>query len=116
MVLTQPTKIYLASTWVDLRKSYQTLSMYVQHSLQSDPLSGQWFVFYNRRRDLIKILYWQTNGFCLWQKRLEKGSFILPADLTQEKVEITAYQLHGLVQGLLWQKQVKKSGKYHLVS
>lgn len=109
-------KIYLASTYVDLRKSYQTLGMHVQHMLGGDPLSGNLFVFYNRRRDLIKILYWQTNGFCLWQKRIETGTFHIPKDLSFLQSEITAYQLHGLIQGLEWQSRVEKKRQYRLCS
>lgn len=110
------TKIYLASTFVDLRKSYQTLGMHVQQVLGGDPLSGNLFVFYNRRFDLVKILYWQTNGFCLWQKRIEKGTFKIPKGLGSLKSEITSYQLHGLIQGLEWQSRVEKKLRYRLVS
>lgn len=89
--------------------------MYVQHVLKGNPLSGDWFVFYNRRCDLIKILYWHTNGFCLWQKRIEKGTFKLPKDLSL-RLEITSYQLHGLIQGVEWPKQAEKALHYRLVS
>jgi transposase len=116
MLIPTLTKIYLASTFVDLRKSYQTLGMHVKQSLGGDPLSGNLFVFYNRRCDLMKILYWQTNGFCLWQKRIEKGTFKIPKDMSGLKSEITAYQLHGFIQGLEWQSRVEKKLKYRLVS
>jgi transposase len=90
--------------------------MHVQQVLGGDPLSGNLFVFYNRRFDLVKILYWQTNGFCLWQKRIEKGTFKIPKDLGILKSEITSYQLHGLIQGLDWQSRVEKKLQYRLVS
>jgi transposase len=116
MLMTIISKIYLASSFVDMRKSYQTLGMHVKQGLGGDPLSGHLFVFYNRRRDLVKILYWQTNGFCLWQKKIEKGVFQIPSDLSGVKLEITSYQLHGLIQGLSWQSRVEKKLRYRLVS
>jgi transposase len=115
MLISAITKVYLASTFVDLRKSYQTLGMVVKHVLLQDPLSGHLFVFYNRRCDLVKILCWQTNGFCLWQKRIEKGGFKIPKSMSGLKLEITAYQLHGLVQGLEWQSRAEKKLDYRLV-
>ena len=114
MLIPEGGKIYLASTYVDLRKSYQTLGMHVQQVLKGNPLSGDLFVFYNRRSDLLKILYWHMNGFCLWQKRIEKGTFKIPKDLTSLQLEITAYQLHGLIGGLDWSKQAEKRLIYRL--
>ena len=116
LLISEVSKIYLASAFVDLRKSYQTLGMHVQHILGGDPLSGNLFVFYNKRCDLLKILYWQTNGFCLWQKRIEKGSFKIAKDLSALKAEITFYQLHGLIQGLDWQSRAEKKLDYRLYS
>jgi transposase len=116
MLMTPVGKIYLASTSVDLRKSYQTLGLYVKSVLKGNPLKGDFFVFYNKRHDLLKILYWQTNGFCLWQKRLEETTFKIPRDLKPLTLEMTSYQLHGLVQGLDWQNQEEKALRYRLVS
>ena len=116
MLIPAISKIYLASCHVDLRKSYQTLGMHVKHILGGDPLSGNLFVFYNKRCDLVKILYWQTNGFCLWQKRIEKGTFKIPKDLSSLKSEITSYQLHGLIQGLEWQSRAETKLHYRLFS
>jgi transposase len=116
MLMSRAGKIYLASTFVDLRKSYQTLGLYVKSTLKGNPLKGDFFVFYNRRHDLIKILYWQTNGFCLWQKRIEESTFKIPKDLCELKLEITSYQLHGLIQGLDWKNQEEKALNYRLVS
>ena len=116
LLVPEVSKIYLAASFVDLRKSYQTLGMHVQHILGGDPLSGHLFVFYNKRCDLLKILYWQTNGFCLWQKRIEKGTFKIPKDLSALKAEVTFYQLHGLIQGLDWQSRAEKKLNYRLYS
>ncbi len=68
-------QIYLARDPVDFRKSFQGLGLLVQDVLRLNPLSGHLFVFLNKRLDKIKVLYWDQNGFCLWQKRLERGRF-----------------------------------------
>ena len=70
-----PSQIYLATGSTDMRKSINGLSILVAEQLEYDPLSGQLFCFCNRKRSIIKILYWEHNGFCLWHKRLEKDRF-----------------------------------------
>ena len=60
------TQIYIAHGYVDLRKSFQGLSMLVQDVLRLNPLSGHLFVFFNKRLDKIKVLYWDKTGLCLW--------------------------------------------------
>lgn len=61
---------------VDLRQSFDGLVALTRHALRADPLSGQLFVFFNRRSTLVKVLYWDRTGFCVWAKRLEAGRFI----------------------------------------
>ena len=90
MILPSHLKVYLASGVTDLRKSISGLSTLVDASLGLDLFSGSLFVFCNRNRQLIKVLYWDHNGFCLWQKRLE----------CEEVVELTQRQLEWLLQGL----------------
>ncbi|WP_390623541.1 IS66 family insertion sequence element accessory protein TnpB [Stieleria maiorica] len=73
--------------------------------IEQDPLSGQLFVFRNRNRDRLKILYWDRDGLAIWYKRLEKGTFQFPTDLVgkdtrPEKAEITAQQLSLLLGGI----------------
>ncbi|EKD75091.1 MAG: transposase, IS66 family [uncultured bacterium] len=104
MLLPNVTRLYLATGPIDGRKSFNTLGALVQSTLKADPLSGHFFVFYNKRRNLVKALYWHTNGFCLWQKRLEKGHFLIPKDLEVPLFELTECQLSGLIQGINWQK------------
>jgi len=60
---------------VDMRKSFDGLSGCVEQLLREDPLSGHLFVFFNRRRTMVKILVWDRNGFCIYSKRLERGRF-----------------------------------------
>ena len=67
--------VYLCRDAIDFRKGINGLAVLVEDTLQLDPFSEQLYVFCNRRRDRIKILYWEHSGFCLWQKRLQKAPF-----------------------------------------
>lgn len=91
-------KVYLALGYTDMRKAVNGLSMIVE-SLELDPFSGHLFVFCNRRRKILKILYWDTNGFCLWQKRLEKQTFKWP-ETEAEVIQVGQRQLRWLLDGL----------------
>lgn len=71
-------RIFVAQAVVDMRKSFDTLAALVRADLQSDPLSGDMFVFIGKGRNRLKILYWDRSGFWLCAKRLESGTFALP--------------------------------------
>jgi transposase len=71
-------RVFLARGATDLRKSFDALAAIAREVLRQDPLSGHLFVFLNRRKDRIKVLYWDRAGFCLFYKRLEQGSFEEP--------------------------------------
>lgn len=117
MLLPPNLKIHLASGAVDMRKSYQTLSVLVKNILHQNPFCGHLFVFYNKRKDLIKILYWHTNGFCLWQKKLEKGRFILPSSFSGVSSEMSSYHLGAFIQGLdCWKMEAVKELTYQYVT
>jgi transposase len=92
-------RVYLALGNTDMRKAINGLSILVENSLSLDPFSGCLFVFTNRRRNILKILYWDRNGFCLWQKRLEKDRFRWP-EPGCEVVEIEGQELFFLLEGL----------------
>lgn len=92
-------KVYLALGVIDMRKSVNGLSLLVSEILDMDPCSGHLFVFSNRRRNIVKILYWDRNGFCLWYKRLERDVFRWP-ESEAEIQEIGVRELMWLLEGL----------------
>jgi transposase len=101
--LAPQTKVYLARQVTDMRKSFRGLLILTESILQQDPASGHLFVFVNRRHDMLKILHWDGTGFWIWYRRLERGTFQLPADAldsTPASVELTATQLSLILQGI----------------
>lgn len=93
------TKVYLAPGSTDMRKAINGLSVMVQGILELDPFSGHLFVFCNKAMTIIKILYWDRNGFCLWQKRLEKHRFKWPKNKIEVK-SVGRKELTWLLDGL----------------
>jgi transposase len=100
LALSAGTKVFLAAGSTDLRRSIDGLALLVAAQLELDPLSGHLFVFCNRRRTIVKVLYWDRNGFCLWQKRLETEFFRWP-HLAAEVVEVGMRELTWLLEGLV---------------
>jgi len=92
-------KVYVRPGVTDMRKHAGGLSVLVQEHMELDPLSGSLFIFCNRRRNILKVLYWERNGFALWSKKLEKHRYPWPQD--ERKVsEITQEQLRWLLDGI----------------
>jgi transposase len=100
-------RIFLARGATDMRKQIDSLAALVQHVLREDPLSGHLFVFCNRSRDRVKILYWESSGYWLMHKRLEAGRFAWP-DGDQSAVTMSATELHALLGGLDISKSVQR--------
>ncbi len=92
-------KVYLATGSTDMRKSINGLSILISEYLELNPLSGNLFAFCNRKKTIIKILYWDRNGFCLFQKRLEKHRFPWP-DSKEQVLALNRRELLWLMEGL----------------
>ena len=92
-------RVYIAVGVTDMRKSINGLSLLVQEEFELDLFSGSLFAFCNRRQDIVKILYWAENGFCIWMKRLEKETFRWP-ESEEEVLEVSQAALGWLLQGL----------------
>jgi transposase len=92
-------QVWVATTPVDMRKSFDGLAEVVRSFLKSDPLSGNLFVFRNRGGHLVKILWWDQNGLAIYYKRLERGEFRFPRS-SEVAVEITCDGLLRLLSGL----------------
>ena len=108
-------RVFLAPGFTDMRKSINGLSILVD-DFDLDPFSGHLFVFCNRRRNILKVLYWDRNGFCLWHKRLEEHRFDWPRSIA-EVMEIESRSLDWLLDGLkLHQPTAHSSLKYSLIA
>lgn len=94
-------KIYLCLDPTDMRKSFDTLAALVRAHLQGDPQSGTWFVFRGKQGNRLKILYWDGDGYALWQKRLEQGTFEFPKGIGEATgVTISATELALILGGV----------------
>lgn len=98
--------VYLCVAPVDFRKAIQGLSLLVEQELELNPFETTLFVFINRRRDKIKVLYWEKNGFCLWYKRLEKQRFKWPVGHSDATITLNGEELNWLLDGFdLWRNR-----------
>jgi transposase len=95
------TKVWLALGVTDMRKGFNGLAALAQEVLNQDPHCGHLFVFRGRRGDLVKVIWWDGQGACLFSKRLEKGRFVWPS-ATEGKVSLTPAQLSMLLEGIDW--------------
>ncbi|WP_299144312.1 IS66 family insertion sequence element accessory protein TnpB [uncultured Vibrio sp.] len=94
------TDIYLHKAPVDFRKGINGLSLIVEQHMNLNPFSEALFVFCNRTRDKLKVLYWHRNGFCLWQKRLEEDKFSWPRKMHGTTLSLSQEQWQWLLDGL----------------
>ena len=99
-------RVWLAAGHTDMRKGFDGLAMLVQEKLKADPHGGQLFVFRGKRGDLIKLIWHDGQGMCLFAKRLERGRFIWPAT-AGDAVTITAAQLGYLLEGIDWRAPIR---------
>ncbi|HYD72378.1 MAG TPA: IS66 family insertion sequence element accessory protein TnpB [Candidatus Binatia bacterium] len=96
------TRLFVCTRAVDLRRSFDGLAALTRDVLCLDPLSGHLFIFFNRRRDRVKILYFDGDGFALWMKRLEKGTFAPVAAASEGSCarSLSAAELAMLLEGI----------------
>lgn len=100
MISPPPTvRIFLAAEPADMRKGFDGLAAIVTSALQLDPLSGHLFVFRNRRGDRLKILWWDRDGYSIWMKRLEVGTFRFPPP-RGDRVEVTPAEMAAILEGI----------------
>ena len=100
------TRIWLAAGLTDMRRGFDGLAALAQSALEQEPFSGHVFVFRGRRGDIIKLLWWDGQGMCLFAKRLEKGRFIWP-QAESGSVSLTPAQLSMLLEGIDWRMPVR---------
>ena len=106
-------RIWLSTRPADLRKSFDGLAALVRDGLRGDPLSGDIFVFRNKSADRIKLLIWEEDGYAIWYKRLEKGSYRFPVAADGDaQVEVRAADLIMLLAGVDL-ASVRRSRRYH---
>ena len=100
------TRVWLAAGVTDMRRGFNTLASQASTVLAEDPYSGHLFVFRGRRGDLLKIIWWDSQGACLFSKRLEKGRFVWHA-AKDGKINVTPAQLSMLLEGIDWRMPQK---------
>jgi transposase len=96
-------RVYLCTSPCDMRRSFDGLRALVAGVMDLDAFAGHLFVFSNKRRDRVKILYWDRDGFAVWAKRLEQGTYAMPFEddrRQQARREITAHELGALLSGI----------------
>jgi len=100
-------RIWLCTAPTDMRKSYNGLSAMVKNRLLGNPLSGEMFVFVNRRQNQMKILYFERSGYCIWSKKLEQGQFVVRGS-PGGKRQLNWTQLKLLLDGI----EIKKARQF----
>ena len=100
IMLPSAVRIFLCTRPTDMRKGFDGLTGLVQECFDQDPLTGHLFLFINRRRDRIKILYFDRDGLAIWYKRLEAGSFEMPRTDERDGIELQQAQLAMILSGI----------------
>lgn len=99
MLMQPDVKVFIATFATDMRKSFDGLAILVKQDLKKEVFSGDLFVFFNRKRDRIKVLYWDRNGYCVWAKRLEQGVYRLPK-VQGNVISMRTNELNLLLEGI----------------
>jgi len=104
-------RIFLYQGLCDMRRSFDRLAYMITEEMNEDPLSGDLFVFLNKNKTMLKALYWDSDGYAIWYKRLEKGRFIAP---NADGLEISRSHWMNLLEGVEV-KIIKKQPRYHII-
>ena len=103
MIVPAGVKVHLALGYTDMRKGMDGLAMLVQDTLKQDAFSGHLFAFRGKRARIIKILFWDGNGLCLFTKRIDQGGFVWPRMTGFEgSITLSPAQLAMLIEGIDW--------------
>ena len=97
-----------------MRKSFDSLATMVHYVIKQDPLSGYFFVFRNKRGNSLKLLYWDRDGYAIWYKRLEKGTFNIPVNITDD-YQLEHHQLSMMLEGIDF-KNIQRKKRFSLNS
>jgi transposase len=106
ITLAAGTRIWIAAGVTDMRRGFTGLSAQVQTALEQDPFSGHVFIFRGRRGDLVKLIWFDGDGLCLFAKRLERGRFVWP-NAESGTVSLTRAQLSMLLEGIDWRRPAR---------
>ena len=102
-------RVYLCLNPTDMRRSFDGLHALVRDHLQLDAFAGHLYIFSNRRKDRLKVLYWDRDGFAVWAKRLEEGSFAIPpGEAGSRQIEITTEELGALLSGIDFEQAARR--------
>lgn len=114
--LSDQLKFHLYAEYVDMRYSFDGLAGIVRNELNTSPINGDVFIFVNKRKTQLKLLQWDKDGFIIFYKRLEKGTFEIPSINTDLKHHtISSEQLHFILKGISL-KYIRKRHRYKIVS
>ena len=103
MIVPAGVKVHLALGYTDMRKGMDGLAMLVQETLKKDPFSGHLFAFRGKRAQIVKVLFWDGNGLCLFTKRLDRGGFVCSRMTGYEgSITLSPAQLAMLIEGIDW--------------
>lgn len=96
-------RLFIATELVDMRKSFDTLTDVVRYQMSENPLSGDAYIFVGKRKNRVKVLFWEESGFWLCAKRLEKGRFQWPLEVSgkEQSIQITRAQWQMLLEGIV---------------
>jgi transposase len=110
-------RIFLCMTPIKMHYSFDTLMGLAQTVFDQNPLSGHLFLFFNRDRNRVKILFWDQDGFCIWYKRLEAGTFQFPEAINEEQgIELDYSQLTKILGGVDLRNGRRRRRRYRVVS